>query len=128
MASRLPCVDLRAGAAAWVDRQLLLQVVAAVEAEAVALAAGGALQLLQQEDDGVVDDAHHPRAAHPAQRQLLQVEARSGLQDAVCHRTPGDWKTESGNERRLDFQICACRVARFEADVRGGVLPSMLLA
>lgn len=92
----VPCVDLRAGAAAGVDRELLLQVFAAVEAEAVALAAGGTLQLLQQEDDGVVDDAHHPWPAHPAQRQLLQVEAGAGLQDPVRHRTPGDWERRAG--------------------------------
>lgn len=83
-----------------------------MEAEAVALAAGGALQLLQQEDDGVVDDAHHPRAAHPAQRQLLQVEAGAGLQDAVRHRTPGDWErraaTTAGWIPKRDFRALDC--------------------
>lgn len=64
----VPCVDFSSSAAARVDGQLFLDVVAAVEAEAVVFAVGGPLQLLQQEDDGIVDDAEHPRAAHPAQR------------------------------------------------------------
>lgn len=84
----LPCVDLGAGTAAGVERQLLLGDVTAVEAEAVALAAGGALQLLQQKDDGVVNHAEDPLPADPAQRQLLQVEAGPRLQDAVDHSAP----------------------------------------
>ena len=60
-----------------------------MEAEAMAFAVGGTMQLLQQEDDGIVNDAEHPRPAHPAQRQLLQVEACTGLKDAVNHRSPG---------------------------------------
>lgn len=41
-----PCVNFSARAAARVEGRLLLGVVAAVEAEAVALAVSGALQLL----------------------------------------------------------------------------------
>lgn len=83
-----PRVDLRPRAAAGVERRLLLQRVAAVEAEAVAFAVGRALQLLQEEDDGVVDHAQDARAAHHAQRELLQVEGRSRLEDAVDHGAP----------------------------------------
>lgn len=85
-----PGVDFSSRAAARVERQLLLHQVAAVETEAVLLAVGSALQLLQQEDDGIVDDAEHPRAAHHSQRELLQVEVCSGFEDAVDHGPPGN--------------------------------------
>lgn len=61
-----PCVNFGSGAAARVERKLFFGVVAAVEAEAVPLAVGGALQLLQQEDDGVMDDTQDALAAHHA--------------------------------------------------------------
>ena len=86
----VPRVDFRSGAATWVEGKLFLDGVTAVEAEAVVLAVRRPLQLLQQEDDGVVDDTEHPRAAHPAQRQLLQVEACASFKDTVNHCTPGD--------------------------------------
>lgn len=84
----VPCVDFRTSAATRIEGKLFLDVITAVEAEAVAFAVCGTLQLLQQEDDSVVDDTKHPRPAHPTQRQLLQVEACSSFQDAVNHRTP----------------------------------------
>lgn len=86
----VPCVNFRASAATRIDGKLFLDVIAAVEAEAVVFAVCGTLQLLQQEDDGIVDDTKHPRPAHPAQRQLLQVEACPSFEDAVNHCTPGD--------------------------------------
>lgn len=64
----VPCVDFRTSAATRIEGKLFLNVVTAVEAEAVAFAICGTLQLLQQEDDGIVDDTEHPRTAHPAQR------------------------------------------------------------
>lgn len=86
----VPCVDFSSGAAARVEGELFLDVIASVEAEAMVFAVRGALQLLQQEDDGVVDDTEHPRPAHPAQGKLLQVEARPGFEDAVDHSAPRD--------------------------------------
>lgn len=83
-----PRVDFSSCAAARVEGQLLLDVITAVEAKAMLFAVSGAFQLLQQEDDGVVDDAKHPRTAHHAQRKLLQVEVGSGFKDAVNHGTP----------------------------------------
>lgn len=62
----------------------------AVEAEAVALAVGCTLQLLQQENDSIVDDTHHPWTAHPAQGQLLQVEAGASFKNAVNYCPPGN--------------------------------------
>lgn len=62
----VPCADFSSGAATRVEGEFFLDVITSVEAEAVAFAVCGALQLLQQEDDGIVDDAEHPRPAHPA--------------------------------------------------------------
>lgn len=86
----VPCVDFRTSAATRIEGKLFLDVITAVEAETVAFAVCGTLQLLQEEDDGIVDDTEHPGPAHPAQRQLLQVETCSSFQDAVNHRTPGN--------------------------------------
>lgn len=86
----VPCIDFSSGAATRVEGQLFLDVIAAVEAEAVVFAVRGPLQLLQQEDDGIVDDAEHPWPAHPAQRQLLEVEARPSFKDTVNHCAPGN--------------------------------------
>jgi len=86
----VPGVDFSPSAAALIEGKLFLDVVTAVEAEAMPFAVCSTLQLLQQENDGVVDDTEHPRPAHPAQRKLLQMEACSGFEDAVNHRTPSD--------------------------------------
>ena len=86
----VPCVDFSSGAATRVERKLLFDVITAVEAEAVVFAGCGPLQLLQQEDDSIMDDAEHPRPSHPAQRQLLQMEACSSFKDTVNHCTPGN--------------------------------------
>lgn len=86
----VPCIDFSPSTATGIKGKLFLDVITAVEAEAVPLAVRCALQLLKQEDDGIVDDAEHPRPAHPAQRQLLQVESGSSFEDAVNHRAPGN--------------------------------------
>jgi len=85
-----PCVDFSSRAAARVKWKLFLNVVTAVESEAVAFAVGRALQLLKQEDDSIMDDAEHPRAAHHTQRKLLQVEACPSFKDALNHGAPGN--------------------------------------
>lgn len=48
------------------------------------------LQLLQQEDNGVVDNTEHSRAARASQGKLLQVEVCTGFKDTVDHCPPGD--------------------------------------
>lgn len=97
-----------------------------MEAEAVALAACSTLQLLQQEDDSIMDDTHHPRATHPAQRELLQVEAGTSLEDTINHCTPGNCDTEE--TRAGVLRQDSCQVVQFKADCKQAVLPSMLLA
>lgn len=61
LVSHQPVADLGAGRAAGVERRLVA-LLRLVEAEAVAAAVAGAVELLQQEDHGLVDDAQHPQS------------------------------------------------------------------
>lgn len=56
-------MNLCTGRAVGVDGRLI-RLLGLVEAEAVAPAVSGAVQLLQQEDDGLVDDSQHPQTVH----------------------------------------------------------------
>jgi len=63
-----PGVDLCAGRAVGVDGRLV-GFLRLVEAEAVTATVSGAVQLLQQEDHGLVDDAQHPQPVHACEER-----------------------------------------------------------
>lgn len=81
-------MELRAGAAAGVDGQVVLLAELFEEAEGVPLAVMGSLQLLQQERHGIVDQAQHVGARHPVAGQRPEPCNGPGLLHPVDHRLP----------------------------------------
>lgn len=86
----VPQVEFRAGTAARVDRQVVLLAELFEEAKGVPLAAMGSLQLLQQEDNGIVDQAQHVGARHPVASQRPEPCNGPGLLHPVDHRLPSN--------------------------------------
>lgn len=72
-----------------VDRQVLLLADLFKEAEGVAMAATGPLELLHQEDHRVVEQAQHMGTCHPREGQLPKPGPCPRLLDTVYHCPPG---------------------------------------
>lgn len=64
-----PKIELRAGAAAGIDRQVVLLAELFEETKCVALTAVGSLKLLQQKHHRVMDQTHHIGPGDPLKGQ-----------------------------------------------------------
>lgn len=80
-----PVVDLGAGRAVGVEWRLVA-LLRLMEAEAVAPAVPGAVELLQQEDNGLVDDAQHPQPIDTCagNKKRVDFSKESDRQLSVC--------------------------------------------
>lgn len=86
-----PQVQLRAGTAAGVDGKVVLLAELFKKTEDVSLTPVGPLELLQQVDHCIVDQAQHVSAGHAVTRQRSQPSERSSLLHPINHCFPGHW-------------------------------------
>lgn len=84
-----PQVELGAGTAGGVYREVILLLKLLEEAEVVALTSAGTLELFHQEHHRVMDQAQHANARHPGEGELSQPGDGSGLLHPFHDRFPG---------------------------------------
>lgn len=97
--------DLRAGRAVGVERRLVA-LLRLVEAEAVAPAVPGAVELLQQEDHGLVDDPQHPQPVDTCRGDTRGLFF-SGKSSQVTHLLPGSRAKVVPSPSKDTFWSCA---------------------
>lgn len=86
-----PQVQLRAGTAARVDRKVILLTELFKKTEDMSLTSVGPLELLQQVDHCIMDQAQHVSAGHAVTRQRSQPSECSSLLHPINHCFPGHW-------------------------------------